>query len=214
MSSMPIHLETREASGASRLSSPSAGRNQQVIAETLQTRLPKNARVLEIASGTGEHALAICRQRSDIVWQNSDPDARSRASQDDWAKEAGEQILPALSLDMMQDHWWKGMDPYGAMFCANMIHIAPFEAAIGYVRGAAALLKDDGMAFLYGPFLEGSATATSNLEFDKALKARNPDWGVRSLESIKHIFVDVGFNLQARLVMPKENRLLIFSRRG
>ncbi len=211
MSKPPIHLESRDGEGA-RLTSPSAGRNRQFIAEILKEHLTENASVLEIASGTGEHGLAICEQRPDVSWQYSDPDQQSRDSQDQWRLERPGQLSPALELNTMHPEWWGGLPTYDAFFCANMIHISPWAAAEGLAKGAGHLLSPKGDVFLYGPFKEGDATAPSNLDFDESLKRRNPEWGVRELESVKHIFADAGFNLGARIVMPKENRILKFSR--
>lgn len=206
----PIHLESRRQEAA-KLYSPSAGRNQSAIGEILVNRLPRGARVLEIASGTGEHAAHICSLREDIIWQCSDPDAASRESQNAWGAERPGQMPPSLEINTMAEAWWSDLSEYDAIFCANMIHIAPWEAALGLAAGAEKLLNDAGTLFLYGPFLEGGTTAESNLQFDKNLQTRNPAWGVRDLQSVKHIFADAGFNSVARIVMPKENRLLIFS---
>jgi hypothetical protein len=112
----------------------------------------------------------------------------------------------------MQNKWWDGLKGYDALFCANMIHIAPWAASKGLVEGAKHILSTSGNIFLYGPFLEGAETAPSNLKFDQSLKSRNPEWGVRSLEDVKHIFADAGFNMRARIVMPSNNRLIVFSR--
>jgi len=206
---LPIHLENRSQSGA-RISSPTAARNKKPIADVLTKYLPQDARVLEIASGSGEHGVHMCGQRSDIIWQPSDPDAVSRASQDDWAQDSEGQILPALPLNTMDDDWWEGIEAIDAIFCANMIHIAPWEAACGLVKGAKHILKSDSHLIIYGPFLEGDETAQSNHDFDRSLQSRNPDWGVRKLSAVKHIFSEQGFNLTARIVMPRENRCLIF----
>ncbi len=211
MAKDPIHLENRE-SLARRQMSPTAGRNSKPIAGILKDILPQNAKVLEIASGTGEHAVAMCNTRPDILWQSSDPDARSRLSQDAWRTTCPKQIYPSLDIDTTKLEWWGGFSSFDVIFCANMIHIAPWSAALGLAKGASQLLSENGLAILYGPFLEGAKTAESNLKFDLNLKARNPLWGVRSLDSVKHMFADVGFNLRARYEMPKENRILIFSR--
>ena len=204
-------MENRDERGA-RIFSPSAGRNQAAIGDILSKHLPEKAAVLEIASGTGEHAVHNCLRRPDISWQPSDPDARSRESQNAWASECPGQIAQSLDIDTALPEWWQEMDPFNALFCANMIHIAPWEAALGMAQGAGALIPPGGLAILYGPFKEGADTAPSNLAFDQSLQARNPAWGVRELDSVKHIFADVGFNLTARIVMPKENRTLIFSK--
>ena len=210
MNQDPIHLETRSEAGA-RIYSPSAGRNQGPIGDVLAESLAKNASVLEIAAGTGEHAVHICERRPDITWQPSDPDARSRQSQDAWRLEMEDRIRPSLNLDTTVPNWWNGLPRFNAIFCANMIHIAPWEAAEGLAKGAPHILEKASKIYIYGPFKEGAETAPSNLEFDFSLKFRNPSWGVRELDSVKHIFADAGFNLTARIVMPKENRILIFS---
>lgn len=212
MTKDPIHLEARETVGE-RLYSPSAGRNREAIVRELSPRLARGARVLEIASGTGEHAVTMCKSRDDIVWQPSDPDAGSRASQNAWRSECPGQMLPSLEIDTTVDAWWEVFDGqrFDALYCANMIHIAPWEAALGLAKAAPHILTPAGQIMLYGPFKEGGATAASNLEFDENLKRRNPKWGVRDLESVKHIFADAGYAMNARIVMPKENRILIFS---
>ncbi len=205
----PIHLETREQTGA-RLFSPTAGRNKDPIGKVLDEHIPQNAKVLEIASGSGEHGHHFCGLRPDVIWQPSDPDTVSRASQDDWAIERPGQILTSLSVNTMDENWWKDLTEFENIYCANMVHIAPWEAACGLAEGAKHLLNETGFVFLYGPFMEGDDTAQSNLDFDENLKARNPRWGVRKLSAVKHIFSEQGFNLTTRIVMPKENRLLIF----
>ncbi len=208
---LALALEARGAIDG-RLVSPSAGRNRAVISNLLAEYLPRGARVLEIASGTGEHAVASCAKRPDIFWQPSDPDAVSRVSQNAWAAERKGQILPALDINTMEAGWADKLGRFDAVFCANMIHIAPWEAALGLAVGSGKLCGIGGKVILYGPFLEGKETAVSNLSFDASLKSRNPEWGVRKLDSVKHIFSLAGFTLTARIVMPKENRSLIFTK--
>jgi hypothetical protein len=211
MTRNPIALEDRKIEGRRRFS-PSAGRNKQVIAEKLEAILPKEAHVLEIASGTGEHGHAICGVREDISWQYSDPDEPSRLSQDDWRQDFPMQLRPSLPLDMTAPEWWGGLPNYTTIFSANMIHIAPIEACEGLVLGAAHLIKEGGQVILYGPFLDGESSAPSNLEFDTSLKSRNPSWGVREQEFVKHIFAKAGFNQSTLIAMPKNNNIFVFSR--
>lgn len=207
----PIHLENRTQTGA-RLFSPTAARNREPIADILADLMQQNAEVLEIASGTGEHALHMCQRRPDVIWQPSDPNAESRASQEVWASESDGRMLPSLDIDTSQPAWSEGLGPYDVLFCANMIHIAPWEAALGLATGAKTLIKPSGMVVLYGPFKEGENTAPSNLEFDASLKSRDPRWGVRDLISVKHIFAKIGFSNVQRIVMPKNNLILVFQR--
>ncbi|MFC4724361.1 DUF938 domain-containing protein [Glycocaulis abyssi] len=208
--SSPIALENRGQTGA-RLSSPSAARNREVIAATLAQVLPQDAAVLEIASGTGEHALACLSARADLRWQPSDPDPASRASIDDWASEAAGRMASALDLDTQHSGWWRAVPrPVSAVFCANMIHIAPWQAAEGLAEGGAALLDEGGYLILYGPFLEGEATAPSNLAFDASLKSRDPRWGVRALDDVAALMARHGLVLAQRLAMPANNLTLVF----
>ncbi|MGP1274552.1 MAG: DUF938 domain-containing protein [Caulobacterales bacterium] len=208
----PIALEDRGQSG-NRLHSPSAARNRAAIAEALSTILPAEAHVLEIASGTGEHALACITACPGISWQPSDPDPASRASADDWAGEAGGRMRLALDLDTTGEDWWRDVpDAVNAVFCANMIHIAPWEAAEGLFEGASHLLASGAMLVLYGPFLDGEATAPSNLAFDASLKARDPRWGVRTLDAVIELGTRHGFGLAERRSMPANNMILVFVR--
>lgn len=211
--STPIALEERAREGA-RLSSPSAERNQGVISEVLAEHLPQKAHVLEIASGTGQHALAITRARADLTWQPSDPDAASRASIDAWATLSEGRIAPALAIDTCVSNWFEGhIDQVSSLYCANMIHIAPWAAAEGLFQGAGRILaRSAGVFMLYGPFLEGEASAPSNLDFDVSLKSRNPSWGVRALKDVAALAGEHGLSLKARIAMPANNLMLKFER--
>lgn len=206
MPDKPIALEDRALEGA-RMFSPSAGRNKKAIAEALSSLLPDQARVLEVGSGTGEHGAALGALRSDIIWQYSDPDPQSRQSQKAWARE---DWPDPLALDLTQTDWSEDLPPFDAIFSANMIHIAPIEAAYGLAKGAAKLADT---VLLYGPFLFGADSAPSNLDFDRSLRARDPAWGVRELGFVKHIFEDVGFNCSKCYDMPSNNHLVRLSKR-
>lgn len=207
----PIALEDRLEDGA-RLSSPSAARNREPIMSALGDRLPQGGHVLEIASGTGEHALAVVSARPDLSWTPSDPDPASRASENAWAEDAAGRIRPALDLDVSAAEWWRSLEPVDAIYCANMIHIAPWEAAEGLFEGAAHLLTEQGALYLYGPFLEGEQTAPSNLAFDESLKARDPRWGVRALDAVDALAGLFGMERTERLQMPSNNLLLTYKR--
>ena len=207
----PIALEDRASDGA-RLSSPSAARNREPIMTALSERLPQSAHVLEIASGTGEHALAVVSARPDLSWTPSDPDPTSRASENAWAEDAEGRIRPALDLNVSAEGWWRALEPVDAIYCANMIHIAPWEAAEGLFQGAAELLTEHGALHLYGPFLEGADTAPSNLDFDASLKQRDPRWGVRPLSDVDALAARNGLVRVERLAMPSNNLMLTFKR--
>lgn len=209
----PIALEERGRNGA-RLSSPAAARNRDVIAGLLAERLPHGARVLEIACGTGEHALACVHARPDLIWRPSDPDAESRASADDWARDAHGRILPALAIDVAAEGWADALDPFDAVYCANMIHIAPWEAGAGLLAGAGTRLPAGGLLILYGPFIEGEATAPSNLQFDQSLRRRDPRWGVRALDAVDAEAARCGFARVERVETPANNRLIVYRKRA
>lgn len=208
-SNPPIALETRTQDQA-RLSSPSISRNRGPVSDALAIRLPDGAHVLEIACGTGEHALALVTRRPDLTWTPSDRDADARASADAWATDSAGRMTPALNLDVMTPDWTGGLDRFEAVYCSNMIHIAPIEACQGLFSGAGQLLSEGGLLLIYGPFLEGEETAPSNLEFDQSLKRRDPRWGVRALSEVDDIAAQNGFTRTERLEMPSNNRLLTY----
>lgn len=213
MSETPIALETR-GSDEDRLFSPSAGRNKAHIAAALADILPHAASVLEVGSGTGEHGVEIVTVRPDVTWQFSDPDPISRASQAAWANYAPQDFAEPMDLDLSHPGSRAQItSQYDAIFSANMIHIAPISALQGLADLAADVIKLGGRMILYGPFLTGESTAPSNLEFDASLKRRNPEWGVRDLNAVKHIFAKHGFNSAKLRDMPKNNILLELSRR-
>lgn len=193
-----------------RLHYPSAGRNKGPIAEVLLPVLPTGARVLEIGSGSGEHGAHLCALRTDITWTPSDPGARERESQAAYAGDCGGRMRPPLDIDVMQDDWWTRAPAFGALVCINVIHISPWRAAEGLAVGAGASLSPNGVLYLYGPYLEGEATAPSNLAFDADLKARNPEWGVRPLADVAALMADHGLALERRVPMPANNLSLIF----
>lgn len=204
-----VHLENREHDGA-KLVSPSAERNCGPIGEVLSPLIPHRGSVLEIASGTGQHGAHMCALRPDIHWKMSDIDAVSRASQDAHARDFRGQISRSMHVDMTKAGWWRQVGSPDVIYCANMIHIAPWEATIGLVNGASALSGAVGAICLYGPFLRGEDNAQSNLDFDTSLKRRSPMWGVRNLEAVKHIFADGGLELASAIEMPRNNLFLVF----
>lgn len=209
-----IALEAR-VSEADRLSSPSVARNRDVIREAYLAHMPLAGRVLEIASGTGEHGLHICEKADGVTWQPSDPDAISRRSVSAWRDWTGmPNLRPPVDIDVTQADWWAAVTgEMDGIVCINMIHIAPFAAAEGLFAGAAALLKPGGKLFLYGPFKRHGQTAPSNLDFDASLKARDPAWGVRDLdEEIVPLAEGLGLDLETVVEMPANNLSVVFRR--
>ncbi|MGQ3296807.1 DUF938 domain-containing protein [Reyranella sp.] len=191
---------------------PAAARNRQPILDVLQPRLPKEGLVLEIASGTGEHVVHYAAARPELTFQPSDPDAGARASVDDWVRTLGlANVRPALEVDVTRSAW--PVERADAVLCCNMIHIAPWEAAVGLIAGASRLLPPGGLLFLYGPYRRGGRhTAPSNETFDSDLKRRNPAWGVRDLESVIERTDAQGFSAPDIIEMPANNLSLLFNR--
>lgn len=208
-SDTPIALEARAQIG-DRLSSPSAERNKAIIADLLAKTLPADSRVLEIGSGTGQHALEAVSRRRDILWQPSDPDPTSRRSQNAWALDAPAQIMPSRDLNLLAPGWMTGLGPFDALVCMNVIHISPWGVCQQIASQARQLLAPDGLLFLYGPFRQGDQTAPSNLDFDRSLQSRNPEWGVRELDAVTAEMFSGGLSLQRRVNMPANNLSLIF----
>lgn len=208
----PIHLEDRIIEGA-RIISPTAARNCDPIADKIAPLISVGSRVLEIASGTGQQAAAVTGRLDNVFWQPSDPDAASRASLQTYADQFPQTIAQPLNLDVTQDLWWaQAGAEFTAMICANMIHIAPPEALMGLAKGAGVILPPRGQIFLYGPFLFGEKSAPSNLAFSERLQLRDPRWGVRESDFVKHIFAKSGLSFTQQIEMPAENHILIFSK--
>lgn len=166
--------------------------------------------VLEVASGSGEHAVHMAGALPGLTWQPSDPDEGARASIDAWTRESGlPNIRPALALDAAAWPW--PIDAADAILCVNMIHIAPWSAALGLLRGARELLPPGEPLILYGPFLRADVqTAQGNLDFDASLRARNPEWGIRALEEVAG--AAEGLSLDRFVEMPANNLTVIFRR--
>lgn len=191
-------------------SAPSAERNKAPIGEQLKVLLPQNAQVLEIASGTGQHGAHFTALRPDISWQYSDIDVDAHESQKAYASENPDQLIEPLSLNVTQDDWWQDLTPITNIYCANMIHIAPWTAAVGLAKGAGELLSTGDKLFLYGPFLFGKDSAQSNLDFAENLKLGNPEWGVREFSVVEQVFEENNLRLEQCIEMPRDNYLLVF----
>ncbi len=197
-----------------RLSAPAASRNRAPIAAVLRSWLPEAGLVLEVASGSGEHAVWFSEAHPALTWQPTDCDAAALASIADYVAAAGRPNLrAALPLDASAPESWP-IDRADAMLAINMIHIAPWRATKGLLSGAGRVLRAGAPLILYGAFLEaGLATATGNLAFDADLRARNPAWGLRDLRRVTGVAEQHGLALAARIAMPSNNLCIVLRRR-
>ncbi len=193
-----------------RREAPAAARNRQPILDVLRTYLPDKGLVLEIASGSGEHAVHFAQALPALVFQPTDPGAEQRASIDAWVRTlALANVRPALDLDAATDEW--PVERADALVCINMIHIAPWAAAIGLMRGASRVLPAGGVLFLYGPYNRGGRpTSPGNEAFDRSLRQQDPSWGVRDLEAVTALASGRGFSAPEIFEMPANNLSLIF----
>jgi len=194
---------------------PAAERNRGPILDVLSRVLPKAGVVLEIASGTGQHAVHFAAALPTVTWQPSDPDVASRASIDAWRKHASLANLNApIALDVRSAPW-PVPDSLAAIVCINMIHIAPWAAAVALFQGAGERLTADGVLFLYGPYKrDGAHTAPSNEAFDEQLRATNPAWGIRNMEDVVQLGRAADLWMEEAVPMPANNFCLIFRRTG
>ena len=206
-----------DATGARRYS-PSAERNGEPILAILERFLPASGSILEIASGTGQHAAFMAGRLPGHVWLPSEPDLALRQSIEAWAEASGASNLRApRPLDVTADDW--GIDDIAtslvAVFNANMIHISPWATCSGLMAGAGRYLPVAGRLFLYGPFLRDDApTVASNARFDASLRAENPEWGLRALEAVVAEAADAGLALEACVDMPANNLSVVFKKLG
>jgi hypothetical protein len=192
--------------------SPAAERNKELILEVLRRVLPQTGRALEIASGTGQHAVHFAAGLPELVWQPSDADPELLDAIRRRVEAAGlANLRPPLRLDVLDDAW--PVIRVNAAVCSNMIHIAPWAATQGLLRGTGAILPVDAPLVLYGPYRRaGVVTAPSNEAFDASLKARNPDWGLRNLEEVATVAARHGFALEEVVEMPANNLIVVFRR--
>ena len=189
---------------------PAAARNRQPILDVLQPHLPAEGLILDVASGSGEHVVHYAAALPALVFQPSDPDPTARASIDAWA-EGYPNVRPALALDASTVPW--PIERVDAVLCCNMIHIAPWGAAVGLVAGAARVLAPGGLLYLYGPYRrDGRHTAPSNEAFDVSLRRRDPAWGVRDIETVAALARRRGFAAPEIVEMPANNLSLLFRR--
>lgn len=195
--------------------SPSAARNREPILLALRRVLPENARVLEIASGSGEHAIHMARAMPGLSWRPSDPDPEARASIAAWidAERLGNVAQP-VAIDVREQEW--GVEdeaPFDAIVAINMIHISPWEATLGLLAGAGRRLRQGGVLYTYGPYKrDGQHTAPSNEAFDEMLRARDSNWGVRDVADVERAAAEQGLTLREIVEMPANNLSLVFAR--
>lgn len=191
-----------------RRSAGATQRNRVAILDVLQRVLPAGALVLEIASGTGEHALFFAQSLPEIRWQPSDVDAAARASIAAWCADVPNVRVP-VALDVTDDVW--PIDGADAVVCINMIHITPWSACEGLMRGASRVLRAGGVLLLYGPYrVAGAHTAPSNVAFDERLRGENQTWGVRDFEAVVACADAEGLRFVERVAMPANNFSLVF----
>jgi predicted O-methyltransferase YrrM len=212
----PVALEQRSVGPDKRMFSPSASRNGAPILSTLQRLLPSNASVLEIGSGTGEHAVSFAAAMPHLTWYPSDPDPDARASAASWISFTGlGNVCAPRDIDVCASLWGVEQDaPFDAVISLNMVHIAPWSASVGLFAGAGRMLRAGALLILYGPFMrDGAHNAPSNAAFDLSLKGRNPCWGVRDIADLERLVEGSGLGLRETIEMPANNRLLVFARR-
>lgn len=194
---------------------PATERNREPILQVLLRVLPPSGNVLEIASGTGEHAVYFAPRLAPRNWIPSDPNPELRASITAWqGYVASENLQAPLNIDARESVWEveeKGMK-IAAIANINMIHISPWSACLGLMAGASRILPSGGILYLYGPFFQGENNAPSNIAFDQSLRSQNPEWGVRKLDKVIETAKNNGFYLQETIPMPANNLSVIFQK--
>ena len=204
-----------------RLDAAAYHRNHEPIWAVLEKFLAgKSGDVVEVGSGTGQHVVHFAKHTPGIVWWPSDLNENHLRSIEAWrAHSALANIRPPLRIDLTDPAWCPAMqdgsgpDKLLAVFCANVVHIAPWPVAEGLIAGAAKYLRPDGRLFIYGPFKRGGKhTAVSNAVFDTSLRDGNPEWGVRDVEELERVAQGVGLQLAEVIEMPANNLILVFDR--
>ncbi len=195
--------------------SPAADRNKSAILAALQSLLPAQGRLLELAAGSGQHAVHCAAGLPGWQWLPSDPSPDALESVQAWAQmHPSPGLQPALQLDVLQQPWpLPDGARFDAVFCANMLHIAAWDCCSALMQGAAACLAPGGQLLVYGPyFVQGEAASDGNAAFDADLRARNPAWGIRWLHAVQAEAEAAGLQWVQRLAMPANNQLLVFRR--
>ena len=188
---------------------PATARNRDPILAVLQRVLPSRGLLLEVASGSGEHAVHFAAHLPDLVFQPTDPAAEARESIEAWRVHEGRpNVRPPLALDAAASTW--PVEAAEAVLCVNMVHISPWAATLGLLEGAARILPPGGPLVLYGPYRIGGAhTAPSNASFDASLRARDPRWGVRDLERVLEEAAARGLAHEETVPMPANNQTVV-----
>lgn len=191
-----------------KLEHPSSERNKKPILEVFRRVLPDEGTVLEVGSGSGQHAAFFSQQLPGLEWLPSDIDDENLESIRAWRAEIDRRnLLEPIRLDVVSDRWL--VDLVDVVFSANLVHIAPWACCLGLLAGARHHLVKDGLLIMYGPFrIGGEHTAESNEVFDRDLRDRDPSWGVRDLEAIRD--AAIGLELEDRFEMPADNQTLVF----
>jgi cyclopropane fatty-acyl-phospholipid synthase-like methyltransferase len=198
-----------------RQSAPSTARNREPILNVLQRILPQPGRVLELASGSGEHAIYFAKNMPSVTWRPSDPDPAARNSIAAWVDaESLSNVLAPKAIDVRDDVWGVEAEaPFDAIVAINMIHISPWEATLGLMAGAGRLLHPEGVLLTYGPYMRDRRhTAPSNEIFDAWLKTLDERFGVRDVADVEQAAVQQGLRLQEIVEMPANNMSLVFRR--
>ena len=205
-----MRLEDLDASMDGRLWSPSAERNRGAIADVLSRVLPQSGLVLEVGSGTGQHAVQFARVMPHLTWQPSEQDADCLRSISAWVSlEARPNVRPPLYLEITNARW--PIEVADAIISINLIHIAPWSATRALMRGASGILPPAGLLCLYGPQrVGGKHTSASNRAFDAQLRAVNSEWGVRDLDEVSREARAVNLEFVRSFEMPANNLIVVF----
>jgi SAM-dependent methyltransferase len=189
---------------------PATERNREPLLAVLREVLPEQGTLLEVASGTGEHAVFFAQAFPGLSWQPTDVDPEALESIASWRAEAAlKNLREPVRLDASTEEW--PVEAVDAILCVNMIHISPWSACQGLMRGASRVLRPGGLLVFYGPFfVEGRPTAPSNLAFDASLRERDPAWGVRELGAVTHEALQRGLTRERIVEMPSNNLTVVF----
>lgn len=206
-------MDTQQAAPSGGLFSPAAARNSDAILGLLSSHLPARGHVLEIASGSGQHAVTAARALPDIIWQPSDPSSEALQSIEAWrTADSLPNLRAPLRVDMTAPDTWPDQT-YDAVVCINMIHISPWQATEGLMALASKVLPVGGLLYLYGPYLEKDVPlAPSNAAFDQSLKSRNPEWGLRDSRDVSLEAKKYGLRFTRRVEMQANNISLMYRR--